>query len=105
VAVESVAIAERDSRARTEFKVEPSETGELTQLALNEDLLKQIATTSGGTYLREEQLPQLLDLLAPMSQGRVIESETVLWQSSWWFLPLIGLLTVEWILRKRAGLL
>lgn len=105
VGVESVAIAERDSRARTEFKVESGEMGELTQLALNEDLLKQMAAASGGAYLREEQLPQLLDLLAPMSQGRVIESETVLWQSYWWFLPLIGLLTIEWILRKRAGLL
>ncbi len=104
VHVESVAIAERDSLARTEFKVAAGDTGELAQLALNEDLLKQIATTSGGTYLREEQMPDLLKILAPISEGKVIETETVLWQSYWWFLPLIGLLTAEWVLRKRAGL-
>ncbi len=105
VGVESVAIADRDSRARTQFKVEPRETGELAQLNANEPLLKQVASVSGGQYLREEQLPQLLDLLAPMSQGRVIERDTVLWQSYWWFVPLIGLLTIEWIVRKRVGLL
>ena len=105
VGVESVAIADRDARARTQFKVEPRETGELAQLNTNEELLRQIASVSGGQYLREEQLPRLLELLAPMSQGRVIERDTVLWQSYWWFLPLIGLLTIEWILRKRVGLL
>ena len=40
-----------------------------------------------------------------MSEGRVIESDTVLWQSYWWFLPIVALLTIEWIIRKRAGLL
>lgn len=105
VGVESVAIADRDARARTQFKVEPRETGELAQLNANEDLLRQMATASGGQYLREEQMPRLLELLAPMSQGRVIESDTVLWQSYWWFLPLVALLTIEWILRKRVGLL
>ena len=104
VGIESAAIAERDARARTSFKVEPRETGELTQLNLNEELLRQMSVASGGQYLREENLSRLTDLLAPLSHGRVIESDTVLWQSYWWFLPIIGLLTVEWILRKRTGL-
>ncbi|HET6406549.1 MAG TPA: hypothetical protein VFG14_01615, partial [Chthoniobacteraceae bacterium] len=54
VAVESAAIPESQLKARTSFKVEPRETGELTQLAMNEDLLRQMATASGGRYLREE---------------------------------------------------
>jgi hypothetical protein len=105
VAVQSAAIAERDTKARTEFKVEPRETGELTQLSLNEDLLRQIAATTGGEYLREENIDRLADALAPMSQGKVIESDTVLWQSWWWFVPIVLLLTVEWIVRKRVGML
>jgi len=104
VGIESAAIAERDARARTSFKVEPRETGELTQLNLNEDLLRQMSIASGGQYLREENLSRLTDLLAPLSHGRVIESDTVLWQSFWWFVPIIMLLTLEWILRKRTGL-
>ena len=57
VAVESAAIAAQDALARTSFKVEPRETGELTQLTLNEELLRQMATASGGQYLREENTP------------------------------------------------
>jgi hypothetical protein len=105
VAVQSVAIAERDAKARTDFKVEPRATGELTQLDLNEDLLRRMASATGGEYLREENISRLTDLLAPMSQGRVIESDTILWQSYWWFALVVLLLTAEWILRKRAGML
>lgn len=105
VAVESAAIAERDAKARTSFKVEPMETGELTQLSLNEELLRQMSALTGGEYLREENIDRLIDLLAPMSQGRVVESDTVLWQSYWWFIPIVLLLTIEWIIRKRVGML
>jgi hypothetical protein len=35
----------------------------------------------------------------------VVEGDTVLWQSYWWFLPIILLLTAEWIIRKRVGML
>ncbi|MEO8353780.1 MAG: hypothetical protein ABI680_18795, partial [Chthoniobacteraceae bacterium] len=105
VAIETAAIPESQLKARTQFKVEPFETGELTQLSLNEDLLRQISAASGGRYLREENIDQLPDLLAPMRQGKVIESDTILWQSWWWFVPIMLLLTLEWLLRKRAGML
>jgi hypothetical protein len=105
VGIESAAIPERDARARTSFRVEPRETGELTQLSLNEELLRQMSSDSGGQYLREENLTRLTDVLAPLSKGHVIESSTALGQSYWWFVPIIGLLTAEWILRKRAGLI
>ena len=105
VSVESAAIAERDAKARTGFKVEALETGELTQLNLNEELLRQISALTGGEYLREENIDRLVELLAPMSQGRVVESDTVLWQSYWWFVPIVLLLTAEWIIRKRVGML
>ncbi|HEY2843357.1 MAG TPA: hypothetical protein VGJ09_06895, partial [Bryobacteraceae bacterium] len=105
VAVDSAAIAARDSKARTAFKVEPLETGELTQLSLNEELMRQMSALTGGEYLREENIDRLVDLLAPISQGRVVESDTVLWQSYWWFVPIVVLLTAEWIIRKRVGML
>ncbi len=60
---------------------------------------------SGGQYFREENIDRLADALAPLSHGRVIESETVLWQSYWWFIPLVLILGGEWFLRKRAGML
>ena len=92
-------------KARSGFVVLPPESGEMTQTAANESLLKQIAADTGGAFLREEEIGRLPELLSPLSSGRVVPSDTVLWQSYWWFAAIVMLLTVEWVLRKRAGLL
>jgi hypothetical protein len=105
VGIESAGIPESELKARTSFTVEPRDTGELTLLNLNEELLRQVSLASGGQYLREENAGSLVELLAPMSEGKVIEGETVLGQSYWWFIPLVGLFTAEWIIRKRVGML
>ena len=92
-------------KARTQFVVLPPESGEMSQTAANEDLLKQMATASGGAFLREEEMGKLAALLSPLSNGRVVESDTLIWQSYWWFAAIVTLMTLEWMLRKRAGLL
>ena len=64
-----------------------------------------MADLSGGKFLPEEQVGQLNEILKPVSSGRIITSELVLWQSYWWFVPIFMLLAVELFLRKRAGML
>ncbi|MDD4869257.1 MAG: VWA domain-containing protein [Kiritimatiellae bacterium] len=96
------------SDVRAEFYVQGKAADaafELGELNCNEDLLLQMAKASGGEYCREEDASKLARRLEPFSKGRVEESETILWQSWWWFIPLICLLTAEWILRKRSGLI
>jgi hypothetical protein len=105
MAIDTAAVPEGELKAKTQFKVTARESLERTMLALNEELLRQVSTASGGEYYREEKADDLLAKLAPLSSGQVIESDTVLWQSWWWFLPIVILLTVEWIIRKRAGML
>ncbi len=105
LAVDTAAVPSDQLKARTQFTVTARENIERTLLSLNEDLLRQVSLTGGGEYLREEQCDALIERLAPLSSGQVIESDTVLWQSWWWFLPIVLLLTIEWILRKRLGLL
>jgi len=78
---------------------------EMADLNCNEELLQQMSRASAGEYYREEDAARLVEKLEPMSKGRIEESETILWQSWWWFVPIIGLLTVEWLLRKRSGLI
>ncbi|MFY9254933.1 MAG: hypothetical protein WAO83_15900 [Fuerstiella sp.] len=92
-------------KARGQFVVLPPESSELQSTACNEQMLKQMAAESGGQYLREEQVGQLAALLSPLSNGRIVESDTQIWQSYWWFAAIIALLTLEWALRKRAGML
>ncbi|MCP4782151.1 MAG: hypothetical protein GY903_20700 [Fuerstiella sp.] len=105
VSVRASGFSQEALKARGNFVVLPPESDELEETACNETLLKQMAAESGGVYLREEQLGRLAELLSPLSSGRVVESDTLLWQSYWWFAAMIVLLTTEWFLRKRAGLL
>ncbi|NUQ64884.1 MAG: VWA domain-containing protein [Pirellulales bacterium] len=105
VSVRAAGFSSDALKARTRFVVLAPETGETDQIACNEDLLRQVALASGGRFLREDEIGELPELLRPLSTGEVIQSDTLLWQSPWWFAAIIGLLTVEWTLRKRAGLL
>ena len=90
--------------ARTRFRVESPPSMEMADLTCDRALLEEMAAITGGRFCREDQTPQLVDLLQPLSAGRVIESETALWQSYWWFVPIVILLGSEWWIRKRSGL-
>ncbi len=92
-------------KSRGQFTVLPVDSGEMSETAVNETLLNQMAEESGGKYLREEDLAELPVMLETLSHGRVVESETLLWQSYWWLGAIVLLLSIEWVLRKRAGLL
>jgi len=98
-------LPEDEMKARTEFQVAAGGAPELAQLHANEALLREMAFHSGGEFYREEEAGRLLERLRPLSEGRIVETENVLWQSWWWFTPLVLLLTVEWALRKRAGMI
>ena len=105
VSVRASGYSESALKARSRFAMLPPESGEMTQTAANEPLLKQMSAVSGGVFLREEDIHTLPELLSPLSTGHVVESDTLIWQSYWWFAAIVLLLTVEWVLRKRAGLL
>ncbi len=97
--------AEEELQSRVEFLVREPESPELADLTCNEDLLREMAELSGGRYLREEQIGRLNELLKPISSGRLVTEEIALWQSYWWFVPIVLLLGAELFLRKRAGML
>ena len=105
VAIESAAVPEGQIKVRTEFRVEASLNIERTLLSVNEELLRQVSMTSGGQYFREEQMDQIIKLIEPLTAGNVEESESPLLESKWWFALLVALLTTEWLIRKRVGML
>jgi len=96
---------ENELRSRVGFLVRQPESPELSTLTCNEELLQEVAKLSGGTYLREEQIGRLNDLLKPISSGKLVTKEIALWQSYWWFVPIVLILGLELFLRKRAGML
>lgn len=98
-------LPESEMKAKTYFTVQAEGGGEMSDLSANEELLRDVARHSGGRFYREEEISQLADQLKPLSKGRIEESDLLLWQSYWWFVPIILLLTLEWALRKRAGML
>lgn len=105
VTVRATGMSRDALNCKTQFVVVPPPGSEMQYLACNDELLTSVASESKGRFLREEQIGRLADLLRPLSTGRVVESDTLLWQSYWWFAAIVGVLAVEWMLRKRAGLL
>jgi hypothetical protein len=80
-------------------------TEESLRLDRNDSLLSQLAEATGGLYVPEEQAERLWERMELESSSRLVENDRQLWQSYWWFVPLIALLAAEWWFRKKAGLI
>ena len=91
-------------QASTPIWVGSVESVEKRRVGLDKNALTQISEAAGGVYVHESSADKLLEQIKPLSSGRVIESDILMWQSFWWFWVIIALLAVEWWLRKRAGL-
>jgi hypothetical protein len=91
-------------KLRAAFTVTPPESEEMVELATNWPLLEEIAAKSGGRVFTPENATELVDLLTRQSVTRQQHTEHPLWQ--WWvtLVVLLGLLTLEWVGRKLAGL-
>lgn len=91
-------------QASTPIWVGSSNALEHQRVSLDRSALVQIAEASGGHYVHESSAEELLAQLKPLSSGTVVESDILIWQSFYWFAAVMALLTLEWVLRKRAGL-
>ncbi|HBE70782.1 MAG TPA: hypothetical protein DDW52_21770 [Planctomycetaceae bacterium] len=86
------------------FHVRQPANPEFTQTTCNEQLLKQLALSVGGTYRHESEDPQINDLIAELS-GSQVESEVVpLWSTAGWLAAILAILSAEWFLRWQASL-
>ncbi len=77
---------------------------ELGATAMNEPLLKEMARLTGGAFFREETLSALPETISQKDEriSRVIDAD--LWSSPFYFLLMCGLVTTEWIVRKKCQL-
>ena len=77
---------------------------EMADPRLNEEVLRRIATATGGRYLPGQQAAQLSALLASGEPEPSAPQLQELWQNVWIFAGVLMLLAIEWTLRRRWGL-
>ena len=94
---------ETDAATSLDFVVN-NQTAELTDMAMNESALRAMATQTNGQFYREETLYTLPDEVAKTTQPRLSSFEVEFAFSPLYFMLLLGVVTTEWILRKRCQL-
>jgi hypothetical protein len=78
---------------------------EQQQPEMNEELLMRIARTGGGRYLQPTELRNWADKLPAKDLVVTSESEVELWDSPLLLILFIVPLSLEWLIRKRTGML
>jgi hypothetical protein len=93
------------SGVRTKFTVSSSTNPiEFGDLSTDKELAARLASHSGGIVTYPSRAQEILELLGPASKIKEERRETRIWDH-WGLLALaIALLTLEWILRRRGGL-
>jgi uncharacterized membrane protein len=89
--------------AKSNFRVAQS-TEEFHNAAMNDGLLKRLSAGTGGRYYRPKDTGTLPEDISYVNTGSSRLEEKELWDMPFLFLLLVGLVSTEWILRKRKGL-
>ena len=105
VAVRIKDIPADQMKARAEFTVQSAEGGEMAVLNADEAMMQAIAANSGGESFGEDDAADMLHRLPATDHSIVQESDLLLWNSWYWFGTVLGLLAIEWTIRKRSGMM
>ena len=86
------------------LEVAQRETSERVELAASRDGLDRLASATGGRVFTDDGADALPPLLRGRTRETVRTEESPLWDRPWALGLFFGVLTVEWVVRKRAGL-
>jgi hypothetical protein len=86
------------------LEVVPRETSERIELSANRDPLDRLAAATGGKVVTDADAASLADALHSRVVTKNRVEPTRVWDRPEALLLFFGLLTVEWIVRKRSGL-
>lgn len=86
------------------LEVVPRETSERIELAAARDPLDRLAATTGGRVVLDTEIATLPDLLRKQTLVTTRIEPTRLWDRPEALIVFFAFLTVEWVIRKRAGL-
>lgn len=88
-----------------EFSVEDINP-EYINLTANHQLLRNLASKTGGQFIPFEQVDRLINLIANQGYKPLVKSEETtqkLLQTWWWYTIIFGLFSLEWFLRRYWG--
>jgi hypothetical protein len=77
---------------------------ELADPRLNEGVLRRLARASGGQYVRAHDAVTLLPALETAEPHQAAPERRDLWHEPWAFALVVGLLSAEWVVRRRWGM-
>jgi hypothetical protein len=86
-----------------EYRVKAPPGHELEEAGLAEDELREAARVTGGEFHREEDLYRLARDLPTLTTPFTMRQEYLLWHPLAFFL-FLGLISVEWVVRKFSNL-
>ncbi len=86
------------------FEVVSRESSERIELAASGDQLEQLASATGGRVLADHEAGEVVSLLNATKKQTTRTVETPLWDQPAFLLVFFGILTIEWVARKRLGL-
>jgi hypothetical protein len=91
--------------AKTRFLVFEQDL-ELDSASADSALMENLAAMTGGKSVAPEDLPELIRTLTEETEHLEVEQETkkTFWDTWPFFLTVVALLSVEWYIRKRWGL-
>jgi hypothetical protein len=90
---------------RSPFAIRPTTSREFLDLEVNEELLRSLASLTDGKVYTPVDAAELIDTLEKKMVVHVDPPQDHPLYLGWWPLAvLLGLLTLEWLVRKSAGL-
>lgn len=78
---------------------------ELDYPSADYDFLKELASITGGRSIKSDELSDLIEGFKTTKFNDLTRIQTITLWDNWWFLSIfVGLMSLEWLLRKKRGL-
>ena len=102
--VELVHAGETTKVSEGSIQVQESQV-ELNRVYLNREPLMRLSDLAHGSFQTWDDRHKILDQIEPQSKTEIHYAKIILHDNIWLILFILGILTAEWVLRRRLGLM